>query len=362
MDITKQMYENSMTSQCWAFTAYGEGWDRCSDLQEDIELAGLVQQEKLLEPLPQWSIDMINKINYIPFCPHASFPLPYLKMLDAIGTMTVPSFNYGCYTADRDRKNRMTDYLFCIDAWRAGTNSHQAAAEISRHGANHVNWNEVCENLWKILGEHSELKLLLISRILHRERWWIQALIWDDDPGGVCIKDQYLGQIIFDPDYQGDYGNPGFRDPFSAEIKVPEVIEMENKLSKICADWPAFKTAIHCTWLCAPKAFRYLEKLLWCVGKEKFVTGLPDYPVEYPEPVPNFLQCTDTYPNIKEAKQWMHSFYNGINAWIHDQTPTDDIACDIHNRLGEKNGLKVWLCGLFEKKVRMLNPFGYLPK
>jgi hypothetical protein len=360
MEITKELYELSISSKCWAFTSYGEGWENCSSLRNDTELMELVQQEYSLKPLPTWADEMVQKINYLPFCPHASFPLPYLKILDAIGSETIPTFNYGCYTADSARKERMTDYIFCMDAWCAGADEHQAVSGLLLHGAKHVNWQKVCADLWSILGEHSELKHLLISRILHRERWWVKTLIWDDDPGSVRMRDQYLGEIAVDPIYPGDYGNPGFKDPYMAELKTPEVIAMEERLSEICPDWTAFRVAIHSTWLCGPKAFRFLEKLLWCVGKEKMVISLPSYSLENSEYVPAFLQCADTYPDTEKAKLWLHSFYGAIDTWLNEEEPADEIDVDIHERLNEKNDVKAWLCGLFIKKLRMLNPYGSL--
>jgi hypothetical protein len=58
------------------------------------------------------------------------------------------------------------------------------------------------------------------------------------------------------------HGNPDYRDPYFAEMQVPEVEHLEERLSAICPDWPWFRSAIHDSWLCAPKAFRFLERLL----------------------------------------------------------------------------------------------------
>lgn len=321
-------------------------------------IATLVQQEQLLGTLPLWASELAEIINYLPFCPHASFPFPYLKVLDAIGSGVVPAVNHGCYSVDRARKDRMTDYIFCMDAWRAGASVQQAAAALSQHESSVVDWRKVCEDLWTVLGERSELKLLLISRILHRERWWVKTLLWDDDPGNKRMRDQYLGEAHIDATYAGDYGNPGFKDPYGIELAAPEVIRMEKELSETCPDWPAFQTAIHSTWLCGPKAFRFLEKLLWCVGKEKMVMHLPSFPLENEQKIPGFLQCADSYPDVEAARDWLSRFYAGIEAWLQDEAPQDEAAVDVADRLGARTELKVWLCGLFYKKLRMLAPFG----
>ena len=49
---SKDAYENSVSSRCWAFTPYSEGWDRCPDLRNDQVLQRLVEEESALGPVP----------------------------------------------------------------------------------------------------------------------------------------------------------------------------------------------------------------------------------------------------------------------------------------------------------------------
>ena len=348
---SKQTYQSSLSSRCWVYTPYDEGWDGCPELQSDNDLRRLVEQERSLSPIPQWAREIIERsINYTPFCPHWAFPLPYLEVLDAIGKQSAPAFVHGCYTANRERKERMLDYIFCLGAWIAGNESHQAASELVRFGNSSTDWRSVCKALWEVLGQRSELKELLLRRIVHRQRWWIKSLVWDGDRRDVYCRDQFLGDVNCSGSGYDHYGNPEFNDPYYVELQAPDVKRLEERLSAICADWPWFQSLIHESWLCAPKAFRFLERLLWCVGRAK--------PAVSRNPVPHYLQCDDTYVSTEDGAGWMREFISAVQQWPAANSPVGEIAADIHRRLGGQNPLKRWLVGLYLLKLGFLNPYG----
>ena len=310
-------------------------------------------------PIPAWARDIVERsINFPPFCPHWAFPSPYLEVLDAIGTHTPAAFVHGCYTVNRERKERMLDYVFCLDAWLAGAEPIQAASELTKRGNPKADWQRICSDLWNVLGKRSELKEFLLRRIAHRQRWWIQSLVWDDDSRDVYCRDQYLGDVNCRRIGYGHYGNPDFLDPYFAELQVPEVKRLEKRLSEICPDWEWFRSFIHDSWLCAPKAFRFLERLLWCVGKEKRAVSLPSHPLEDGDKVPGFLQCEDTYWNSTEGKKTVIAFVCGVRQWVAARGSTDKLAFDIHRRLGDHTPVKLWLVRLYLRKLEFLNPYG----
>ncbi|MCE5259262.1 MAG: hypothetical protein LLG44_09440 [Chloroflexi bacterium] len=356
----REAYLDSISSRCWAYTPYDQGWDRCPELQCDKALRCLFEQEKRLEPVPRWAQDIVERsINFPPFCPHWAFPSPYLDVLDAIGKQTPQTFVHGCYTASRERKERMLDYVFCLDAWLAGAVPRQAALELSMRGNADINWQQVCAALWEVLGERSELKELLLRRIVHRQRWWIKSLVWDDDHRNLYCRDQFLGDTqCGGGNEQGHYGNPRFYDPYFAELQVPEVQQIERRLSEICPDWSWFQSFIHDSWLCAPKAFRFIERLLWCVGKEKRAVSLPSHPLENGDIVPGFLQCEDTYSSIAGGKEWVRDFIVGMRLWVSGCRPNSALICDVYQRLAERTPIKLWLVGLYLRKIELLDPFG----
>ena len=356
---SKEVYESSVSSHCWNCTPYDQGWDSCAELRTDEVLRRLVVLENTLSPIPPWARDTVEtSINYLPFCPHWAFPSPYLEVLDAIGRQTPTRFVHGCYTASQARKERMLDYVFCLDAWLAGAGPREAAPELTYRGNQKVDWGQVCVDLWDVLGEKSELKELLLRGIVHRQRWWIKSLVWDDDGRDVYCRDQFLGAVNCNGHGQGHYGNPAYGDPYFAELQVPVVRRTEERLSEICPDWRWFRGFIYDSWLCAPKAFRFLERLLWCVGKEKRVVSLPSHPLENGDKVPGFLQCEDTYRNGTEGREWVRGFVSGIRSWIAGRKPDAEVPSDIHRRLGARTPLRLWLAGLYLRKIEFLNPYG----
>jgi hypothetical protein len=130
---------------------------------------------------------------------------------------------------------------------------------------------------------------------------------------------------------------------------------MEARLAEICPHWDWFRTvAVEFSWPCAPKAFRYLEKLLWCIGRERPAIDLPSFPLADPEEVPGFLQCEDTYPNHDQAGAWWREFIAALDGWWQEKPERSMVADDVNERLGESTPLKRWLVRLFLRKLRML--------
>jgi hypothetical protein len=355
---SKAVYEASLSSCCWRGTSYVDGWDACPALVADKELERIVELEHTLGTIPGWAQMIADRcINYPPFCPHHFFPQPYWEVLDAIGAETTPGFIHGCYTADYERKERMQSYVFCLDAWLAGVEPERPARELAMRGNDSVDWDTVCHDLWRVLGERTELKELLVERALHRLRWWMKSLVWDDDARDLYCRDQYLGDI----DCEGEhYGNPEFCDPYFTELDIPRVVRMEARLAQMCPDWEWFRDAIHNSWLCAPEAFRFLERLLWAIGQGRKGADFIEHPMKDGDDVPGFLQCDDTYASIEDAAAWVRSFVDGLHHWTVKPNPARDMDREISRRLGARTPLKVWLARLYLRKLQLLNPFDAL--
>jgi hypothetical protein len=358
---SKETYERTLSSRCWYYTPYSEGWDACKEVSCDRELQRTVAMECALPNVPAWAAEIAERfIRYLPGCPHCAFPRPFLDVVDAIGAQSPPKFVHGCYTADGVRKRRMLDYIFCLDAWLAGATAEQAAAEIKPRGSERLDWPEVCQGIWRVLGVHTELKDLLVERLLHRQRWWVKSLVWEDDARDRYCQDQYLGDVHCQDrsqDRSDCYGNPPFADPFFVELQTAEVKRMESRLAEICPDWAWFREMIHCSWLCAPKAFRFLERALWSIGLERKAVFLPGHPLENAVNVPDFLQCADTYPDRGEAEKWLLSFADGMRRWLSGKPLNGQVQTDVSKRLGEQTPVKAWLVRLYLRKLELLNPY-----
>ena len=345
---SRQVYEASISSRCWWYTAYSAGWDKSHeyghDLRTDDELQEIVRMEGETAPIPNWAQEIVTRaINFVPPCGHYRFPLPYLDLIAAIGDETPPRFLCGCYTAEAGRKRRMTDYLLLLDAWLAGAGPGDAARELRLRQHDGLDWQSICDTCWEVLGERNEGKELLIERVLHRQRWWLKSLTWCDDHRDVFGRDAYLGDVRVTHE---SYGNPPSGDPFFTELQVPRVTRLEARLAEVCPEWPTMKTRIECSWLCAPKAFRYLERLLWDIGMGR--------PSALTDAVPDFLHVEDTYLAVQEdAPAWWDACQRALHGWWRGETLHGAVAVEICRRLKTPTPVKYWLVRLLARRLAL---------
>ena len=132
---------------------------------------------------------------------------------------------------------------------------------------------------------------------------------------------------------------PGFDEGAS-----PRVQRLEARLAELCPDWKKMQFHTEYGWLCAPRAFRFLERLVWAIGQER-----PPRPADR---VPGFLQVEDTHPNQDEAAAWWKAFVAALEAWWQGEARGGPVAEDVAQRLGEATRVKQWLVRLFRRKLR----------
>ena len=341
---TKEAFEKSVTSRCWWYTPYDEGWDKCPGLRDDGELRAIVAMEQELGGVPEWARQIAERsIQFACPCGHYLFPQPYLEALDAIGSETPPAFVHGCFTVGPDRKRAMMDCVFALDAWLAGAAPEAAARELIALGHRRIDWDAACADLWRVLGDHTERKDLLVERLIHAQRFKIKRSPWEGDLASELGRDQFLGVIggarnpaklysHIDPDV------PGFDEGDSPRVK-----RLDARLADLCRDWDRTRFHITFGWLCAPKAFRFLERLLWAIGQER--------PPKPDDRVPGFLRADDTHPNQDAAAAWWQAFCQALDAWWRGEASTGDVAADVARRLGDPSPAKRWLVRLFLRKL-----------
>jgi len=345
---SKEVYERSVSSRCWDYTPYDEGWDKCKDIAADDELRQIVGMELELGAVPEWAEQVVERcIDSAQPCGHYLFPQGFLETLSAIGSQISPKMVHSCFTVERERKGQAMDYCLCLDAWLAGEPPEVVARELVALGHRKSDWHSVCRDLWEVLGERTERKELLLEQTLYGIRHAVKSNVWDDDLASEYCRDQYLGEYATNAGF-GRYGNPelvthGFREGAS-----PRMLKVEARLSEILPkeqrpDPPYW-------WLCAPKAFRFLERRLWQIGKgRRIVEG---------EEVPGFLRCEDTYPDQDEAAKWWKAFCSALMAWWQGKPEGGEDAGEVNARLGESGPVKRWLVRLFLLKLRLLEAHG----
>jgi len=349
---SKDAYEASISAGCWGATPYDAGWEKSQKLGEDLpsslELRAIFEEEMALGAVPDWAKEIITRmISPLPMCGHYKFPFPILQICEAIGKEECPEFICGCYTADSDRKILMSYYVYCLDAWLKDAPLGIAVAELAMRDSLGKDWSEIITAIYKTLGAHTEHKDLLIKRLVHRLRWWIKTLIWFDDKRNKYMMDVYSGDIRGNEAEYSAYGNSPFGDPYFAELKLPEIQRLSEQ---ICETVPngrkLLEDKIQTTWLCAPKVFRYLEKIILeigSVGLNSIQNG--DVPI---------LQCEDTYPNFISYQKWYSSFMQSLTDWL-DGDP------QASGELGNMTPIKHWLVRILRHKLQLYekhDPFG----
>ncbi len=355
-DWSKEAYEASASSRCWWFTPYDDGWDH-SGIPEDCELRQIVAMERALGVVPGWAQQVVEtSIRQVPPCGHYLFPRGFLDVVGAIGSENPSALLHSyCFAVDRSRKKEFMDYCLCLDAWLAGAQPQPVSKELAALGHRRIDWPKVCAELWQVLGEHAEMKDLLVERTLHQIRFWVKSAVWPDDLAADFGRDQYLGDYAEAGCPATENGNPDLRSPTFVQQTSPRVQRMEARLAEICPDWNWFQTVIaDSSWPCAPKAFRYLEKLLWCIGRQRPAISLPSFPLENPDEVPGFLQCEDTWPNQDETAAWWQGYLEALRRWWQGQPTDGAVADDVSRRLGEPTSIKRWLVRLLARRLEAL--------
>ena len=311
------------------------------------ELKEILEEELNLGKIPEWAVEIVNRqISTFPPCGHYTFPHPLLEVVDAIKNEKCPDFVISCYTADSERKKLMSYYVYCLDAWLKKAPIEIALAELQIRDNLGRDWKQILSNIYETLGEPTEERSPVIRRLIHRLRWWIKTLTWFDDKRGRFQLDVYSGDARGDAKC-GYYGNPPFADPYFAELRLPEVQEMTKLIREKVPEGEGFVVRTESTWLCGPKVFRYLERLILETGN----TGRNDKM----DTTGSILQCEDTYPNVESYRGWYSSFVNSQVEWLKGTHGRND-------DFGKISPVKHWLFRMLRFKLQLLEQYGTFGK
>ena len=348
---TRESWERSVTSQAWSCTPYDAGWEESAELGEDLrafhELRAIHAEEMALESVPRWAEEIVERIiGPLPTCGHYAFPEPLLQLCIAIGLERCPDFVMGCYTADSKRKLLLCYYAYCLDAWLQGAPLEVASAELARRDGLGRDWHQVLLRLHDTLGQPVGSKALLANRLLHRLRWWLKTLVWQDDHRDRYLLDAYLGDVRGDEAQWGAYGNAPSGDPYFAECRVPLVVELELRIEECVPGGRDLVDRIRSTWLCAPKCFRYLERVIHQIGAVDDSSAVTE--------CPPILRCEDTLPDVLANRAWYLSFRESVRRWLDGVDQRDD--------LGAVTPAKHWLVRMLLLKLELYERYGNFGK
>ena len=334
----KENYESSVTGSVWLYTPYSAGWDKSNKhgevLSSSSELKAIFMEEIALGVVSHWAKEIVERmLRPLPMCGHYTFPMPLLQICEAIREKRCPEFVIGCYTADSKRKLLMSNYVFCLNAWLKNAPLEIAKSELELRDSFGKDWSKIVTAIYNALGVPSQKKRLLLERLLHRLRWWLKTLIWFDDKRNKYMLDIYSGDVRGDEE---NYGNPPFGDPYFVELKLPEIKELSREICEAVNDGKKFLTNIEETWLCAPKVFRYLEKLILRIGSIDS-GNITNNNI-------SILQCEDTYPSFSSCKKWYASFMSSLTDWLEGEY-------EAFTELGDISPVKHWLVRILKHRL-----------
>jgi len=338
-EVSHERLNASITRTGLRFTEVDE--DPWGSFVASPELRNLVTEEAALGTVPGWAKEIVTRMIGSPLAPcgHYAFPAPVIQIIEAIGQERCPDFVMGCYTADPARKRRLQAIVYCLDAWLHSAPLETAIWELERHSIDGRDWAGIVSRITTTLGEPHPLRVLLIERLIHRLRWWIKVHSWDNDGRTQFGLDQYLGDPRGDGDW-GDFGDPELRDPYFVELGEPDIVTMEERIRIEVTDGEALLVRVQSTWLCAPKAFRYIERILTeigCIG----TTDTPDFNQR-------LLDCDDTYPDFEQAREWETTLLNRLASWLVGDS-------DAVPELGPVTPTKHWLAGLLRYRLTLMD-------
>ncbi len=332
---TREVWDASVSAK--AYNA--DWWATLSPEKEPAlwdELKSIYEQEQDLPSIPDWASEIVVRMMELPMCGYYAYPDNVAQVINAISAEQCPDVVMTCYTVDAKRKTLLSYYVYCLDAWLKDAPLPHVVAELSLRDSLGKNWEQIASAIYATLGDRPEVKRITIERLIHRLRWWIKSLIWINDKRDRFLLDVYSGDIRGDEEHWGAYGNSPYGDPYFAELSLPHVKEMEER---ICADVPEgikLLDRIHSTWLCAPKMFRYLEKLIVEIGA--IDSGTPT------DEASAILQCENTYPDFEAIQKHFSNLLESLQLWRRGNS-------NALPGLGERTPEKEWLVHLLWHKL-----------
>ena len=304
---SRKAWDNSVSAR-----AYNPGWwphltpEKEPALWE--ELWSILEEEKAISQIPGWASEIAGRMMELPMCGYYAYPANVIQIIDAISAEKCPDVVMRCYTVDSERKILLSYYVFCLDAWLKDAPLPSVVAELSLRDSLGKDWPQIALAIYQALSDKTEIKAIALERLIHRLRWWIKSLVWSNDRRDRFLLDVYSGDIRGDLDKLGAYGNPPYGDPYFIELNLLYVKEMEERILEDIPDGKKLLERIHGTWLCAPKVFRYLEKLIIQIGAiGSNASTCDDSPI---------LQCEDTYPDFDANYRHYTGLVQRLKSWM----------------------------------------------
>jgi len=356
----RENFESSITRTCFSSTPYDAGWDGDARwningkvLQRDPEMRRLLELELDIRPVPVWVQKVARQIQEFPPCGWC-FPQYVEAVCKNIGAGDAAAVApCGCYTVGAHRLQLMANYAVCLDGWLKKVSPETVAAELLQNAFDERDWPLIARKMWDVLGELIPPKVLLVRRLLARLRFWLRA------PFGLLKADDNwrLGYL-----YTHAMGRYGGWDYFSFEDHDPDVIELDERIRAEISNANRWLELINSTWPCAPKVFRFLERIIIAIGEmEKGCDTSPDE-LAAKRRRESILQIEGTYLGSDRSHSFFDTSVRALGKFVlgafpvavPDETNLDTrFGSHLEDLLGDSSAQKVWLAALLLKRITL---------
>lgn len=258
----------------------------------------------------------------------------------------------GCYTVGPQRLQLLAGYAVCLDGWLKRVPSESLGGGLLEHAFDERDWVAIAAKVWEGLGPSSPAKVLLVRRLLARLRFWLRA------PFGPLKQDDNwrLGYL-----YVHAMGRYGGWDYFSFENYDPDVAELNGRIRREISHADRWLELIECTWPCAPKVFRYVERIIIAIG------GLMRGEDVSPDDLAartgeSLLQIDETYLSSDESRRAFRTAMSALAQFVAEEFPVTGLtrenidggfASRLRTALGAPSPERTWLAALLLKRIKL---------
>lgn len=353
-------FERSITRTCFSSTPYDAGWDGAEQwdingtvLQHDDEMRRLLELEWEIRPVPVWGQKIARQIEEMPPCGW-SFPQHVEAVCTNIGSGdAAAAFPSRCYVVGPDRLQLMADYAVCVDGWIKNISSLQVGASLQQNAFDSRDWVGIAAAVWEVLGEPSPPRVLLARRLLQRLRFWLRA------PYAPLKADDNWRLGYF---YDHGMGRSGGWDYFSFEEHEPDANELKSQIKAQIPDAERWLELIDYTWPCAPKVFRFVERIVIAIGQIEEHSDVGPDELGSRRAAERILRVEGTYLDSETSRGLYNAAVSGLAGFLGCSFPGPGMAdarrdtgfaSRLQRVLGEPSPEKLWLAALLQKRITL---------
>jgi len=342
--------DQSFMRTAFSFTPY-DGWDSTiyrPAFKDNPQLRRLLELEWAIRPVPVWVQKIVRQIDQTPPC-GAFFVQQIEALCTNIGRKDAHAVPTGsCYSVGQARLELLAHFCVCLDGWLKKASATDVAAGLLAQSSESRDWEALAERVWSVLGARTSAKVLLVRRLVERLRFWVRA------PYSPTKLDDNWRLGYFYAPTMSRYGG---WDYFAYDRHDLEAADLSDRIAAQIPGGKRWVELIDYTWPCAPKVFRFLERIIHYIGGMSAEAG--DSPNEKSS-VPAFLGIENTYLASDVSRRSFATTLEALTEYVAGQFdppgcpdgPVDERwKHQLSERMGPAEPPKVYLAALLLERL-----------